>query len=244
MSAFADIHCHALFGVDDGAPDEATMYEMLCMAYRDGTRELCLTPHCSFVYAPSRDLVAKTFAQAEKYCREHLPEMKLYLGNELTYRSSCLELLTAGECRTIADTRYVLVDFLMIPDAAVIIRGIENLLNAGYLPIVAHPERYRCFGGKKKELARMIETGALIQVNASSILSSPVSFSGRMARRLLAEGWIDVVASDGHDVLARSPMLSKAYDAVQKKYGQAYASRLFSETPRRILSGEKIYPRR
>ncbi len=240
MNAFADLHCHALCGVDDGAPDEATMYEMLRMAYQNGTRALCLTPHCSAEHMPPQALVDAAFAKALHYCRENLPDMELYLGNELTYRFGCVELLTAGECRTIADSRYVLVDFWLVPDVASILRGVDNLQNAGYLPIVAHVERYDCFGGRMKELARLIETGAVIQVNAESLLGGPFSRAGRTARRLLAEGWVDVVASDGHDTLMRAPTLEAAYGTVRKKYGEEYATRLFSETPGRILRGEKI----
>lgn len=240
MSAFVDIHCHALFGVDDGASDEATMYEMLQMAYRDGTRTLCLTPHCSFEHTPSQELVALAFAKAEAYCKENFPDMHLYLGNELTYRFGSVELLTSKECRTMADSRYVLVDFFMVPDVASVLRGVDNLLNAGYLPIVAHAERYDCFGGKIKEYAKLVETGVLIQVNAASLLGSRFSSDGCAARRLLAEGWIDVVASDGHDVSVRVPELSRAYEMVHKKCGQEYATLLFSENPERILRGERI----
>lgn len=240
MSTFVDIHCHALCGVDDGASDEATMYEMLQMAYMDGTRMLCLTPHCSFEHAPSQELVASVFAKAKAYCRENFPDMELYLGNELTYRFGSAELLASKECRTIADSRYVLVDFFMVPDVTSILRGVDNLLNAGYLPIVAHAERYDCFDGKIKEYAKLIEAGVLIQVNAASLLSSRLSSDGRAARRLLSEGWIDIVASDGHDISARRPELSRAYKAVRKKCGEEYATLLFSKNPSRILRGERI----
>ena len=42
---YTDIHTHLLCHVDDGAESTAMMQEMLDVAYRDGTRTLCLTPH-------------------------------------------------------------------------------------------------------------------------------------------------------------------------------------------------------
>ena len=244
MPTLVDIHCHALFGVDDGASDEATMREMLRMAYSDGTKAMCFTPHCSFEHTPSAEDVAKAFARAEAFCREQLPEMKLFLGDELTYRFGSTELLTEKKCRTMADSRYVLVDFFMVPDVASILRGIDHLQNAGYLPVVAHAERYECFDGGIKNMARLVETGALIQVNAASLFASPFSRERRMARRLLAEGWADVVASDGHNTQTRPPLLGKAYRMVRNKYGEAYACRLFAENPERILRGERLVTNR
>lgn len=43
---YADMHCHMLYGVDDGAQDRETSRAMLDAAYADGTRTICFTPHC------------------------------------------------------------------------------------------------------------------------------------------------------------------------------------------------------
>lgn len=42
---FVDIHCHSLAGVDDGAQSIEEMYKMLDIAYEDGIRTICFTPH-------------------------------------------------------------------------------------------------------------------------------------------------------------------------------------------------------
>ena len=240
MNAFADIHCHALFGVDDGAPDETTMYEMLRMSYEDGTRALCLTPHCSFDHMPSPHAVEEAFGKAEQYCRLHFPEMRLYLGNELSYRFEGIEMLASGNCRTMAGSRYVLLDFFTVRDGASVVHSVSAVQNAGYIPIVAHVERYPCFYKDKGALEALVETGALLQINASSVLEGVFSPVGRMARKLLAKRQADVIASDGHDLRMRPPLLSHAYCAVEKKYGERYARRLFFENPSRILSGKRI----
>ncbi len=43
---YADMHCHMLYGVDDGAQDRETSRAVLDAAYADGTRTICFTPHC------------------------------------------------------------------------------------------------------------------------------------------------------------------------------------------------------
>ena len=63
MARFFDLHSHMLYGVDDGAKNREMMFAMLEMAYADGTRALCLTPH----YSPY--LFGDTYAQSERAFR-------------------------------------------------------------------------------------------------------------------------------------------------------------------------------
>ena len=241
MLSFADIHCHALCNVDDGAAGEREMYEMLRMAYEDGTRKICLTPHHdSNANGHYADAVMSSFSLAEAYCRDHLPGMTLYLGNELSYRIGCVEALLNGQCRTIANSRYVLVDFLMSPNFSDIRRGVASIVNSGYIPIVAHVERYNCLLGKIREIARLSEEGALIQVNANSLRLGLLSPVGRTVRRLLSERLVDIIASDGHNTGTRPPLLSGAYEIVCAKYGEDYADFLFSVNPERVLLGTRV----
>ena len=240
MRTFVDIHCHALFGVDDGARNESVMEKMLRMAYCDGTRVMCLTPHHDVKGTASLEQIKEVFAEAEAFCRDNLPDMRVYLGNELTYRFGCAESLIQGSCKTLAESRYVLVDFFSAPDAPAVIRGVESLQNAGFLPIVAHVERYGCFSGNKRELIKLSQTGAVLQINAASLLQGWFSSIGRTARWLLAKGMAHVVASDGHDDEVRVPVLGKAYDFVKKRFGEAYAEQLFCVHPMKILEGKRI----
>ncbi len=242
MTSFVDIHCHALFGVDDGAITEQDMYEMLRLAYENGTRTLCLTPH--YDPKPGEDTVMtveESFALATSYCEKHLPDIKLVLGNELSYRVGCMDSLLSGACRTLAGSRYVLVDFFLTPTLAEVKRGVSLIAGSGYIPVIAHVERYACLFGKIREVEAFVESGALVQVNADSLKLGVLSPVGRMARRLLAEGLVHMIASDAHNVTTRAPNLSEAYEAVRKKYGEAYAEILFSVNPQRVLSGVRIH---
>ncbi|MBR4872725.1 MAG: hypothetical protein IKV00_02690 [Clostridia bacterium] len=241
MCNFVDIHCHALCGVDDGARNEAMMYAMLESAYRDGTRALCFTPHYGLEDAASREQLEESFARARAYCEERLPDLALYLGNELSYRFGCREAVLEKKCLTLAQTRYVLVDFFAAGDASTVFRGVEEIFNAGYLPLVAHVERYGFFWNHYRDVIRLSEMGALLQVNASSILTHSLSGVARTTRRILSDGLADVVASDAHDVEVRPPVLSESYRAVCDKYGEEYAKILFFENPARILAGERIF---
>ncbi len=242
MKQIADIHSHILYGLDDGAQSREDMYAMLAQAYESGTTALCLTPHYepeSFVYTPQEML--QRFAEAKDYVAEKLPGLSLYLGNEISFRDDCVECLGNGDCTTLGNGRYVLIDFFGISDLKKMNKVFERLWCAGYMPIVAHVERYDFLRGKLREVAAMSRDGVLFQVNSHSIMSEDrKSASKKMAKKLLAHGLVDLVASDAHDRKKRSPNLSACRAYVSETFGEEYAELLFYTNPQNILENKSI----
>lgn len=233
---FTDIHNHILFGVDDGARSEAEMYRLIDASYADGVRHLCFTPHYHPGYfGEHQTQIADAFALAKQYVSERYEDMQLYLGNELRYERSCFEWLKLGQCQTLNDTEYLLVDFLYPESADGILDAMLRVLNAGYTPILAHVERYEKFHRDLREIDRLKSWGVILQVDAQSPFGGLGHGSKVRARRLLEAGAVDLIASDAHDLTKRRPQLSNCFAFVSKNYGADYASRLFWEEPLRIL---------
>ncbi len=219
---FADIHCHALYGVDDGARTADDMCVMLDAVYQDGTRWLCLTPHYHpGYYGDNRESSLLAFEQLSAYAAEHYPDMTLALGNELHYAPTSTTWLREGQCRTLNATRYVLVDFSAVEEASTIIDGVTRLIGGGYRPILAHVERY------VRLSLRDIETikgrGVLLQINAGSLVGLYGRHSKHMARRLIRERYVDMTGSDCHDLQRRIPGIAEGYAYIQKHTDDAYA---------------------
>ena len=80
---------------------------------------------------------------------------------------------------------------------------------------------------------RLRDIGAIIQVNASSVLR-PHRYP--LVRKILQQRIVDVIASDTHNLENRPPVLSKAYNEVSQKYGKDYADELFLYNPNAILN--------
>ncbi len=233
---FVDVHNHILFGVDDGARSEAEMYRLIDASYADGVRHLCFTPHYHPGYfGEHQTQIADAFALAKQYVSERYEDMQLYLGNELRYERSCFEWLKLGQCQTLNDTEYLLVDFLYPESADGILDAMLRVLNAGYTPILAHVERYEKFHRDLREIDRLKSWGVILQVDAQSPFGGLGHGSKVRARRLLEAGAVDLIASDAHDLTKRRPQLSNCFAFVSKKYGADYASRLFWDEPLRIL---------
>ena len=239
---YIDIHSHILWGLDDGAATREDMIAMLTDAYEDGARALCLTSHFepeNFAY--DVETMRARFDEAKLYAEENLKGLELYLGNELSIRHDGVECLRQGSCLSLAGGRYVLIDFFGLSEYAQLKRGVENFMCAGYVPIVAHVERYAFMQGKLREIAELSREGVLFQVNSNSLMKSERnSRSRRMAEKLLARGLADFVASDAHDGRVRPPKLSAYRELVIKRYGADYADLLFYTNPRAVLHNKSI----
>jgi protein-tyrosine phosphatase len=241
MPRLADLHYHAIFGVDDGSRSIEMTEQMLAISYAEGVRVLCLTPHGDPIRFPcEREVILSRFEEIKQLCRERFPEMTLYLGNEVFAYVDSAAAVAAGDFSLMGDGRVVLVEFA--PD--MIYRDMCNILQSyravGFHPMLAHAERYSCLLKNVDRVYELAQMRVLIQINASSLRRSVFpSAVNRFAYRLLNEGLIDVVASDAHAVEVRTPRLLDAYAAVEKRCGSAQAQKLFYDNPVRILTGEK-----
>lgn len=235
---FADLHNHALWGVDDGPESEQEMFDLLDAAYADGIGTICLTPHFHPGYfGENRERSLAAFESLRRYAAEKYPDMALYLGNELRYSPECLDWLASGDCRTLAGTDHVLVDFAETEPEAHIVRGLERLMSAGYKPVLAHAERYRALSARRIwEIGR---NGVRIQIDVQSLFGVYGLGARLRSWKLMQKRLVDMVATDAHGLGRRSPILSRGYRVIERKYGEACAAAIFAENPLRLLEGSR-----
>lgn len=218
---FVDIHTHILPGVDDGSPDYETSVQMLQDAYANGTGTVVLTPHYKRGYTcGSADGIRARFAEFQNYIAEKLP-VTLYLGTEAMYEMDLPQKLLDGEVLTMADSAFVLVEFRPSVSQDYLFNGIFSLTQCGYVPILAHVERYECL--KKEQIPELIELGARIQVNVGSVMGAFGFRAKHFCRSILKAGYVDYVASDAHDTARRTAQLRQCAQYLEKRFGDEYA---------------------
>ena len=241
MDRFFDLHSHMLCGVDDGAKTPEEMYAMLEMAYADGIRALCLTPHYSpYLFGETCEKSQASFALLEAYVAEKHPDMQLFLGHELGYHHSCLEALEDGRCRTIAGSRYVLVDFFEQVELYELQKAMDQLLGSGYFPILAHTERYRCLIKNLDWVESFVGRGGVIQVNASSIVGAWDFCAKKQWKKLFKKNLIHVISTDAHNLTSRSPSLSVCMPYLEKHCSEEWMRELVWENAQKIVNNERI----
>ena len=241
MFRFFDLHNHSLCGVDDGASNFEEMVAMLEASYADGVRAICFTPHFSpYHYGDTSKVSAEAFERISEYASEKHSDMQLFLGHELGYYPGCLESLQNGRCRTLAGSRYVLVDFPQSVEFSELQRGLDSLMRGGFLPILAHAERYTALYKQIPWLWDFVASGGLIQLNASSCQASFGSPIRRQWLRLVREGLVHVIASDAHKLKTRSPQMSVCVSQLQKVFSDEELQRLVWDNAWKIVHNELL----
>ncbi|MCD8356307.1 MAG: capsular biosynthesis protein [Clostridia bacterium] len=222
-----DMHTHILPGIDDGSSDWATTDKMVAMAYQSGTRSIILTPHHRNGYTCSLQTIQRLFEQIKHTYADRYPDLKIYLGTEIYYQSDMMQKLLGGKILTMSGSRYILLEFGTTVSFSVILRAVNEAANSGFRTILAHIERYECLRRDWKYLDELVDFGALLQINADSVMGRHGFGTKMFCRKLLKQNMVSFVASDAHDAEHRTPVLQEAEKFIRKKYGTEYAEELF-----------------
>ena len=150
------------------------------------------------------------------------------------------ELLEAGKIATLAGSQYVLVEFDPMTEYSYLRDGILKLDSYGYIPIIAHAERYECLFEKKERLQRIKDHGGLIQVNASSFQGGLFDEMAKRARYIMKHDLLDFVGTDAHSTGKRSPRMKDTADYIYRKLGKEKAEKILVDNPKAVIKGEGI----
>jgi protein-tyrosine phosphatase len=227
-----DIHTHLLPGVDDGARTIGQSLEVLERFAAAGVTCAVCTPHLA---ASEADRVP-----LERYARIHRelcavapPSITVQRGWEIMLDRPGVDL-TASHLRLGASAA-ILVEFPRGPLPSGTEVELRRLQQSGVQVVIAHPERY---GGASLELVRAWrDAGAVVQTDTAYLLGDGVR--SVLARGMLADGLIDILASDNH---GDSRSLWAAHEWLIE-IGAADASQLLTTVnPEALLSDQRLVP--
>ena len=233
-----DIHNHVLFGIDDGADTIEDAAELLRIAYENGTKRMIVTPHyCRqerFTATPEE--ILKLIERLKERMKADGIIIDLYPGNELFIDRELDQLLEKGSILTLANSRYVLVEFPMDRYREEYDEWLYNITVSGYQIIIAHPERYKYVQEDTEFVRRWTDEGYLLQSNKNSI-----DFRKKRAviDDLIANGRLHFIASDAHGSM-RDTNLKPSFEYISKHYSTEIADRLFNKNPLAIINDQPV----
>jgi protein-tyrosine phosphatase len=244
-TSFADIHNHLVPDVDDGARDLEDTLDAVERMTLLGIRKIIATPHLEGRLTLEPDAleerleeVTEAFELAAAAVARAFPEVDLRRGHEVMMDIPDVDF--SDPRMRLAGTHFVLVEWPRLhlpPGTAKVLRRIRD---QGYVPVVAHPERY--VGMDVDLAAKWREAGALLQVNYGSLEGRYGGDARSMALRLFRRGWADYLASDFHARPDRSIYRNEAQDWLEEA-GAGEAFVLMSLTnPARVLRDEMPIP--
>ena len=234
-----DLHTHVLPGVDDGAQTMEYALQMLENAAASDVQLLAVTPHCNVPFAGaklSKEELAVRFSQLQKAAK-NIP-VQLVLGAEVRFSDDLPQLLQQRFFPTINGSRYLLTEFSPNTEAEDFSVALQSILDCGYTPIVAHPERYAAVCRNAGIVLPWLDMGCHLQLTGGSIMGVYGQTVQQTAATLLRHDLVACVASDAHGVTRRSNFLLDVYDHLTVQYTKVHANCLMYENPLRICRDE------
>lgn len=194
LSGFTDWHSHILPGVDDGIHDMEQSLQVLKAYEKAGVRKVWLTPHIMEDYPNTTQGLRERFAELKK---EWDGSLEIALASENMLDTLFEQRLEAKDFLPIGDNgKHLLVETSYFNPPLGMDDLLEGVFEAGYIPLLAHPERYRYMD--ENHYRRLRDMGVRFQMNYFSTVGGYGEEAKRKAAWLLKEGMVEVTGSDVH----------------------------------------------
>jgi protein-tyrosine phosphatase len=240
VPVYVDLHLHLLPAIDDGPVDEAASLAFAARLAAEGVHEATVTPHVGHPDYPFEiaSIPPRTRALQAALDRAGIP-LRLHPGGELHPQAAAslgpeeLEVVAHGP----GGARWVLLEAPFAGVDAGFLAACRHVRAHGFGLLIAHPERAAGLSTGGLALLRgELEAGALLQVNACSLLGVHGDEAHGAAVELVTSGLAYVVASDGHGSPGRAHSLRAGAEALRALGASAVQSRrLTAANPRFLL---------
>lgn len=245
-AGITDFHSHLVPGVDDGAREPSDTARALARFRAEGVRQIVTTPH--FLGSLTQDPKRRDARLAEldagwELLRNVVSADARRAGSPMLVERGVEVMLDVpnpdlGDARLrLAGGPFALVEYpaLMLPPVNAEL-ALTSLRADGWIPIVAHPERYRNLDPSLAELRRFKLAGAFLQVNVGSLFGDYGKTAAAHARTILSLGWADFVSSDYHTF--GEPGCARLMETLAEGGFAEQAQLLAVVNPARMLAGD------
>ncbi len=229
-----DIHSHILFSVDDGSNNIDESMKLLKAMKKIGFDNIILTPH----YIQNTDYQCDNHEKKEKLdilkqtLKQNNLEVNVYLGNEIYINDQIPELINSNEIHSLNSSKYLLIEFPFHNKILNLEDIIYDIKYHGYIPIIAHPERYLYFQKNYDLVKKLKADGILFQSNYSCILGEYGMASKKLFKKLLKDKYVDYLGTDIHHTnqIGMLDKFDKMVKKIKKITGEDYYQKILSNS--------------
>jgi tyrosine-protein phosphatase YwqE len=192
-----DIHSHLLPGIDDGSQSLKESLLLIKELHLLGYSKLITTPHIISDYYPNnREIIKEKLHIVQKALKLEDIDILLEASAEYYVDMHFLNLIEDENLLTFKE-HYVLFETDYMSKPMILKEVIRSLLYKGYIPVLAHPERYAYLHNNMEAYKELKALGVLFQINAKSLYNKSTP-SSKIALKLIKLGLVDFVGSDTH----------------------------------------------
>lgn len=236
-----DFHSHLIYNVDDGSETIENSINVLKKAKKAGFTKIFLTPHyMPDYYEIPKEEIGQRIEKLKKNCIEEGIDLELYQANEIYITNHMVELLQENKASSMNDSRYVLFELPMNEEPQNLLEVVYQLLEAGKIPIIAHPERYIYIQKNPNKLLDLIEQGVLFQANYGSIIGQYGKEIQKTVKLLLQNNFIHFLGTDVHKSGNIYEQIDNIKSYLKKIINEEKIDQLTTENPQKVIYNEEI----
>jgi len=229
-----DLHNHLLFGIDDGSKSIEDSVNLLKSMEEQHVTDIMFTPH----YIIGSNYNANN-AKKKKLLNELKKKTKinLYFGNEIYIDNDVVEYIEKGEISSLNGSRYLLIEFPLNEKLELAFTLIQNIIKSGYIPIIAHPERYHYYD--LDFFYDLISEGCLLQGNITSLCGKYGKNAKHNLELLIKKNMIHFMGTDIH---TEELPLDDCYAALSRLVTKEKYKELTSSNFMLVVNNKDIFP--
>tara|TARA_Y100000766_G_scaffold274920_1_gene277392 strand:+ start:144 stop:875 length:732 start_codon:yes stop_codon:yes gene_type:complete len=194
---FVDIHSHILPGIDDGAKNINESLKLISKMKNLGFSKIIATPHTyQGLYNNTNESIIKSY---EKLSNKFENGIKVCFASEYLIDETIMERIKKNEILCLKD-KFLLLETSFIDYPLNLYDIIFEIKLNGYIPVIAHPERYIYMHNDFKSYYKLKKMGCKFQLNLLSL----TGFYGKdiriISKKMINKNLIDFAGSDIHNL--------------------------------------------
>lgn len=232
-----DFHSHILPNIDDGSTSVEDSVQLLKEASEAGFSKIISTSHYMRNYYEVVEEDRKKILKGLQILDHNI---ELFLGSEIYISHGIIDFLKDKKASTINGSKYVLFELPMNVKTMYAKETIYRLIENGYVPIIAHPERYKYIQEEVEYAQELADMGALFQSNYGSIIGMYGRNAEKTVKKMLKQDLIQFLGSDVHMVGQVYPKIPKILKKLNKIISSDKIEELTTKNPQLVLDNKDI----
>jgi len=196
---FVDMHSHLIPGIDDGSKTMEESIALIRELVKLGYKKIITTPHImGDFFKNSKETILPGLTALKEKLKEQNIDISIEAAAEYYLDEWFIEKLERGEQLMTFGNNYVLFETSFLNEPAQLHQAIFLMRSSGYIPILAHPERYLYLYNDFSAFQKIYQMDVLFQINLNSLTGYYSKQAKLFAEKLIDNKMVDFVGTDCH----------------------------------------------
>lgn len=197
-----DMHNHILPALDDGSENMEIAVHLARGLAKKGFKKIFATPHImAGFYNNDEEKILKKVDMLRQNLQEENIDLFVDYAAEYYLDESFIKMIE-NEQKPITigrNTNFVLIETSFVESYHKLTTAVENLLNFGYRPVLAHPERYIYLDQSNGRYEKLQNLGVLFQLNTNSLGGYYSQQTKKKAEYLVEHDMVSFLGTNCHN---------------------------------------------